>query len=341
MIEAGLVSNATTVAGVDIGDPAFAAKVRDQMAAIESLIMTELAEADPLLFDCMRHLFSAGECGRFRPLFTVLSAETGPDPGNDEVILAGAVCELIHLATLHHNDVMDDAQKRRGIPRTNVRWENNIAILAGDYVLATASRLVSRLGPTAVRIVAETFADLVTGQMRETAGVPEGGDETAHYLKVIGEKNGSLIAATGRLGAMMSGCKDAQIERVSRPGGIVGIAFQISDDIIDIERRTDESGKTPGTHLREGVHSLPVLYALRDPGRGGDRLRVLLAAPITDDGEVEEARALLCASGGLAKAKAVVVDYVDQAKAELAELPPGAAGEALRKLTEYTVQRRR
>ncbi|MGH3725585.1 MAG: polyprenyl synthetase family protein [Mycobacterium sp.] len=332
------MSNSTTAAGVDLGDPVFAAKVRGHLGAIETLIVSELGQADPLLTESVLHLFHAGG-KRFRPLFTVLSAQTGPDPDNDEVILAGAVCELIHLATLYHDDVMDEAQKRRGVPSANARWGNNVAILAGDYLLATASRLVSRLGPTAVRIVAETFAELVTGQMRETVGVPEGGDETEHYLKVIHEKTGSLIAATGRFGAMTSRCDDEQIERMSRLGAIVGTAFQISDDIIDIESLTDESGKTPGTDLREGVHTLPMLYALRDTGPGADRLRTLLAAPITDDAEVEEALTLLRASDGLAQAKSVVVDYADRAKAELVELPQGEARDALGVLIEYTVRR--
>ena len=194
------------------------------------------------------------------------------------MILAGAVCELIHLATLYHDDVMDEAQRRRGVPSANVRWSNNVAILAGDYLLATASRLVSRLGPTAVCIVAETLAELVTGQTRETAGVPEGGDETEHYLKVIHEKTGSLIAATGRFGAMMSQCDDERIERMSRLGAIVGTAFQMSDDIIDIESFSEESGKTPGTDLREGVRTLPMVYALRGNGPDTDRLHTLLGA---------------------------------------------------------------
>jgi heptaprenyl diphosphate synthase len=338
MTDISLISNSTRTAGVDLGNAVFAAKVRGHLAAIETLIVTELGQAHPLLTESVLHLFHAGG-KRFRPLFTVLSAQTGPDPDNDEVILAGAVCELIHLATLYHDDVMDEAQTRRGVPSGNARWGNNAAILAGDYLLATASRLVSRLGPDAVRIVAETFAELVTGQTRETAGVPQGGDETEHYLKVIQEKTGSLISATGRFGAMTSRCDGEQIERLSRLGAIVGAAFQISDDIIDIESLTDDSGKTPGTDLREGVHTLPMLYALRDTGPDADYLRTLLAAPIADDTRVDEALTLLRESTGPAQAKAVVLDYADHAKAELVELPPGEARNALGTLIDYTVRR--
>ena len=191
--------------------------------------------------------------------------------------------ELVHLATLYHDDVMDEAQVRRGAPSANLRWSNNVAILAGDYLFATASRLVSRLGPDAVRIIAETFAQLVTGQMRETQGATNAADPIAHYLKVVHEKTACLIGAAGRFGAMFSGAGDDQIARLSRLGDIVGTAFQISDDIIDIDSDPDESGKLPGTDLREGVHTLPVLYALQETGPDADRLRELLAGPIDDD----------------------------------------------------------
>ena len=144
-----------------------------------------------------------------------------------------------------------------------------------------------------MRIIAETFAQLVTGQMRETKGAADAADPIAHYLKVVHEKTACLIGAAGRFGAMFSGADEDQIERLSRLGGIVGTAFQISDDIIDIDSDPEESGKLPGTDLREGVHTLPVLYALRDSGPDADRLRELLAGPVEDDAALTEALALL------------------------------------------------
>src|ERR1700737_3634510 len=282
---------AIVVAGLDLtdfGDAAFATNVRDGVARIEQLMETELRGSDDLMTDAVLHLFEAGG-KRFRPLFTVLSAQLGPNPDAWQVTVAGAVIELVHLATLYHDDVMDEAQVRHGAPSANARWSNNIAILAGDYLFATASRLVSRLGPEAVRVIADTFAQLVTGQMRETRGVAEGVDEVEHYLKVVLEKTACLIAASGRFGATFSGADEEQIERLSRLGGIVGTAFQISDDIIDIRRDPDESGKVPGTDLREGVHTLPVLYALREAGPDVDRLRQLLAGPVENDEDPAEA----------------------------------------------------
>jgi heptaprenyl diphosphate synthase len=234
---------------------------------------------------------------------------------------------------------MDEAEVRRGTPTANVRWGNNVAILAGDYLLATASRLVSRLGPEAVRIVADTFAQLVTGQMRETRGVADGVDSVDHYLKVVYEKTACLIAAAGKFGGMFSGADDDQVERLSRLGGFVGTAFQISDDIIDIDSESHESGKLPGTDVREGVHTLPMLYALAETGPDGARLRALLAGPIEDDASVAEALTLLRASPGMAKAKDVLAQYAAQARHELALLPDVPARHALEALVDYTVSR--
>ncbi|CKN00737.1 polyprenyl-diphosphate synthase [Mycobacterium tuberculosis] len=326
------------VAGVDLGDAVFAAAVRAGVARVEQLMDTELRQADEVMSDSLLHLFNAGG-KRFRPLFTVLSAQIGPQPDAAAVTVAGAVIEMIHLATLYYDDVMDEAQVRRGAPSANAQWGNNVAILAGDYLLATASRLVARLGPEAVRIIADTFAQLVTGQMRETRGTSENVDSIEQYLKVVQEKTGSLIGAAGRLGGMFSGATDEQVERLSRLGGVVGTAFQIADDIIDIDSESDESGKLPGTDVREGVHTLPMLYALRESGPDCARLRALLNGPVDDDAEVREALTLLRASPGMARAKDVLAQYAAQARHELALLPDVPGRRALAALVDYTVSR--
>ena len=326
------------VAGIDFGDAAFAAIVRNGVGRIEQLMDTELHSADAVMTDSLTYLFNAGG-KRFRPLFTVLSAQIGPNPDAGEVTIAGAVIELVHLATLYHDDVMDEAEVRRGTPTANVRWGNNVAILAGDYLFATASRLVSRLGPEAVRLIAETFAQLVTGQMREGRGATEGADPVEHYLKVVYEKTACLISAAGRFGAMFSGTDGDQVERLSRLGGIVGTAFQISDDIIDIDSDSHESGKLPGTDVREGVHTLPMVYALREPGPEAARLRELLSGPVEDDELVAEALTLLRASPGMAKAKHFLAQHAAQARQELALLPEVPGRRALETLVEYTVSR--
>jgi heptaprenyl diphosphate synthase len=198
---------------------------------------------------------------------------------------------------------------------------------------------VADLGPAAVRIIAETFAELVTGQMRETRGPRPDEDPVEHYLTVIAEKTGSLIATAGRYGGMFSGCTPEQIESLHRFGSAIGFAFQISDDIIDITSPSASSGKTPGTDLREGVLTLPMLYALQDTGAAADRLRVLLARPITDDGEVDEALELLRAGPGVTRAQDVLAEHASAARTELAQLPDGPAGKALASLTTYVVAR--
>ncbi|MFY2858299.1 nonaprenyl/(2E,6E)-farnesyl/geranylgeranyl diphosphat synthase [Mycobacterium sp. THU-M104] len=329
---------ATVVAGVDFGDAALAVTVRDGVERVEQLIDTELRSADPVMTDSLTHLFNAGG-KRFRPLFTVLSAQLGPNPDAEGVTIAGAVIELVHLATLYHDDVMDEAEVRRGTPTANVRWGNNVAILAGDYLFATASRLVSQLGPDAVRLIAETFAQLVTGQMRETHGAAGSDDPIEHYLRVVHEKTACLIAAAGQFGGMFSGAADEQVQRLSRLGGIVGTAFQISDDIIDIDSDSQESGKLPGTDVREGVNTLPMLYALREPGPEAARLRELLAGPVEQDEAVAEALTLLRASAGMAKAKQFLARYAAQAHDELALLPDTPGRCALQTLVDYTISR--
>lgn len=324
------------MAGVDLADPELAAAVADGLERVERLLHDEVDDDFRFITETSLHLIDAGG-KRFRPLFTLLSAHVGEDPGHEDVVRAAAVVELVHLATLYHDDVMDSATMRRGAESANHRWDNTVAILTGDFLFAHASRLVADLGQDAVRIIAETFAELVTGQMRETRGPQSQDDPVEHYLRVIAEKTGSLIATAGRYGGMFSGCTDEQVESLHRFGATIGTAFQISDDIIDIASPSGDSGKTPGTDLREGVHTLPMLYAMQEPG--AERLRALLAAPISDDAEVEEALALLRAGSGIPQAKETLGSYADQARAELRKLPACPAVDALATLTGYTVDR--
>jgi heptaprenyl diphosphate synthase len=330
--------SANAIAGVELGDPGLAAATAAGLARVEELLHREVNSDYRFVTETSLHLIDAGG-KRFRPLFTLLGAHIGPRPEADEVFTAAAVVELIHLATLYHDDVMDSATMRRGAESANSRWDNTVAILTGDFLFAHASRLVADLGPDAVRIIAETFAELVTGQMRETRGPRPDEDPVEHYLAVIAEKTGSLIATSGRYGGMFSGCPPEQVEALQRFGATIGTAFQISDDVIDIASASDSSGKTPGTDLREGVHTLPMLYALQDTGPDADRLRVLLARPITDDGEVDEALTLLRSGAGLARARDVLADQAAVARAELEKLPACPATDALSALTTYVVDR--
>jgi heptaprenyl diphosphate synthase len=327
------------LAGVEMGDPELRAVLEHGLKQVEELLHRELQSEFRFLTETSLHLVDAGG-KRFRPLFTLLAGQFGPDQGRTaEVVRAAAVVELVHLATLYHDDVMDEATMRRGAVSANARWDNTVAILTGDFLFAHASRLVADLGPDAVRIIACTFAELVTGQMRETTGPIDGADPVAHYLAVVSEKTGSLIATAGRYGAMFSGAGPERIEAVCRFGKTIGTAFQISDDIIDIASPAAQSGKTPGTDLREGVRTLPMLYALADGGPGGDRLRALLAGPLTDDALIDEALWRLRESPGLDRAVRALRSYTDAARRELAVLPACSARDALESVTDYLAAR--
>src|SRR6478672_9216454 len=303
----------TMLAGIQLTDRDLTARVSAGLIQVEELLERELLSEFAFVTEAASHLMHAGG-KRFRPLFTLVAAGIGPRPEADELVIAAAVTELIHLATLYHDDVMDEAELRRGAKSANARWDNSIAILTGDFLFAHASRLVAGLGPDAVRIIAETFAELVTGQTRETVGPAPGEDPIEHHLKVLDGKTASLIDTCARYAGMFSKAEPEQVVALRGFGRAIGTAFQISDDIIDIT--SENSGKTPGTDLREGVPTLPVFYTLADPS-ADPRLVELVSAPIADDAEVAEAVGLLRESAGLARAKQTLAEYADRAAGEL------------------------
>jgi heptaprenyl diphosphate synthase len=290
-----------------------------------------------LLNDASRHLAYAGG-KRFRPMLVLLAAHFG-DPEAPGVVPAAVVVELTHLATLYHDDVMDEAVMRRGEASVNSRWDNTIAILTGDYLFARASDILADLGSEAVRIQARTFARLVEGQIQETAGAAEGADALKHYLDVMAGKTGSLIAASGHLGALLAGAAPEVIRTVTSVCEKVGIAFQLSDDILDVASDSAESGKTPGTDLREGVRTLPMLHVLRSNSPSDARLRELLHSDLSDDALHAEALALLRANPAMDRARADLRQWVDDARAELITLPDVPARTAFMSLCDYVLTR--
>ncbi|WP_461145387.1 polyprenyl synthetase family protein [Salinifilum aidingensis] len=319
-------------------DEALADSVREGMLRVEQLLHESVRSDLEFATRTSLHLVEAGG-KRFRPLFALLAGHFG-DPRAEGVIKSAATVEMVHLATLYHDDVMDEATMRRGATSANARWDNSVAILTGDLLFAQASRLMSELGSEASRHMAETFESLVTGQIRETTGPGNDTDPVDYYLRVIYEKTGSLIAAAGRFGAWFSGSPAEHVRALERIGQAVGAAFQISDDIIDIASPAAESGKTPGTDLREGVRTLPMLYALSEPD-ADPRLRDLLGSPLTEDADVAEALRLLRASNGLERTRAKLDEFAGDARKELAQLPECAARDALAAVVDYVVDRTR
>jgi heptaprenyl diphosphate synthase len=330
-----VTSGSTT--GIDIVDPALSTAVRDGLDRVEKALRETVESADDFVTEAARHLVDAGG-KRFRPLLALLAAQFG-DPTADEVIQAAVVVELTHLATLYHDDVMDEAAVRRGAESANSRYTNTVAILTGDYLFACASDIVSGLGPDAVRIQARTFSRLVTGQIRETAGPQNGADPVQHYLHVVAEKTGSLIATSGRFGAQFAGAPAEVVETLTQYGEVIGVAFQLSDDLLDIASESLQSGKTPGTDLREGIPTLPVLYALASADPAEARLRELVARPLVDDGEHAEALELLRRSPAMVTARGTLAEYATEACRLLATLPRIPARDALQTLADFVVAR--
>ena len=318
-------------------DPALSAALREGLVRVEERLHEVADAGHPLLRQASRHLVDAGG-KRFRPLLALLAGQLG-DGAAPEVVEAAVVVELTHLATLYHDDVQDEADVRRGAESANAHWTNTVAILTGDYLFARASDLVADLGPDAVRIQARTFARLVEGQISETAGPADGEDAVAHHLQVVADKTGSLIATSARLGALLSGAPAASVDAVTRYAEVVGIAFQLSDDLIDVLSETGESGKTPGTDLREGVRTLPALEALAGTDPAEARLRELVARPLPDDAEHAEALALLRSSAAVGAARDRLTAALDDARAIARELPAGPVPDALLGLADFVQAR--
>lgn len=323
--------------GVPYTDRELESRVGAGLERVEEQLGAAVGSAEGFLGEAAGHLLRAGG-KRFRPLVVLLGSEFG-DRESADVVPAAVVVELTHLATLYHDDVMDEADLRRGAQSANARWDNSIAILTGDYLFAVASQTVSRLGTEAVRIQAETFSRLVDGQIRETLGPGEGEDALEHYLRVVEDKTGSLIATSALFGAMMSGAPRDVQTALGAFGERIGAAFQLSDDIIDVASETGESGKTPGTDLREGVPTLPSLLASRSSARDDDRLLALLSGPIVDSSEHAEALALLREHPAMDEARACVHGRASEARAMLKDLPQVGAREALESLCDLVVTR--
>lgn len=322
---------------MDLGDVELSERVAQAMGRAEELLMQRLSVGEDFIVDKVTHLAHAGG-KRFRPLIALLCSEFGAEPGSVNAVKGAVIVEMVHLATLYHDDVMDEAAMRRGVESANVRWGNTVAILAGDILFSRASELMSEIDTATVRHFADTFGQLVTGQMRESVGA-RGSDPIEHYLAVIREKTAVLIASAAHLGSLHAGAEPEVVQRCSKLGEAIGMVFQIVDDIIDIFSDAGQSGKTPGTDLREGVFTLPVLFALQDESPAGEQLRGMLTGPLERDEDVDDAIELISRTNGRVKALEVVRTYLDVVDEQLRALPDTAANRALRTLAWNTVER--
>jgi|UniRef100_UPI00404B1898 heptaprenyl diphosphate synthase len=303
---------------------------------VEELMRSHIKGDYPLVVETSRHLVEAGG-KRLRPLLTLLSAQFG-DPTNYDIIKAAVCCELTHLATLYHDDVMDDAALRRGVVSANKKWDNAVAILTGDYLFSKVSDMLADIGPEAVKLQAKTFERLVIGQIKETQGKSEGLSQIDHYMKVVADKTGSLIATSARFGALLSGASMEVVETLTKFGEKIGVAFQVADDLLDIASTETASGKTPGTDLKEGVPTLVTLFVMADNDPADKVLIEKLSKPISDQdlsGVIQELRN----HKALKKVQDYLSNVAKEANQLLVDLPNGPAKSALENLTFALVNR--
>lgn len=329
-----------TTTPIPLGDPELNATMQAELAGVEQRLVEIARDGEPLIEQAAEHLIDAGG-KRLRPALVLLTAMLGE--GIDERVRQAALAvELTHLASLYHDDVMDSAELRRGAPSAHEVWGNTMAILTGDLLFARASRVVSDLGPWAVRIQADAFERLVRGQMNETLGPRGDEDEIAHYLGVLGDKTGSLIAAAARYGTYFAGADEQVQDAVVAYAEKVGVAFQLADDVIDLSADARATGKTPGTDLREGVATMPVLL-LRSRGQDldaeGRAILEALTGDLEDDEVLDAVVQRLRAHPVLEEVRVLARQWADDAVADLQPLADSPARRGLETFAGLLVDR--
>lgn len=313
------------------------------LARVDTALENELRVADSLADATSRYLYEAGG-KRVRPMLALLTAQLG-DGATDRVIDGATALEMTHLGSLYHDDVMDAADKRRGVPSAHAIWGNNVAILTGDLLFSRASQIMARHGEGAIRLQADTFERLVLGQMHETVGPKEGEDRVAFYLQVLSDKTGSLIAAAAQAGVIFSNGPEEYEAPLITFGEKAGVAFQLLDDVIDLSADPDETGKVPGTDLRAGVPTMPYLvlgqrtdassHDLRDRIDDGVARIADGADPAILDDALAELREHEATQATLDLAHAWSREAVDA----LEPLPDGAVREALTRFAQAVADR--
>lgn len=314
-------------------DPALEARVRHRLEEIEGALHDAVTSDIELVAEASRHLIAAGG-KRFRPMLVVLGSHFG-EPARPEVVPGAVAIELTHLASLYHDDVIDEADNRRGVPSVNAQWDNTVAVLTGDYLFARASEISARLGTEVSRLLAATIARVCEGQILEAEITGRVDVTEPDYLEVIRRKTAALIATSCRLGGMLAGATPEEVDGLTRYGEAVGMAFQLSDDIMDVTDDEATLGKEPGVDLKEGVFTLPVILAMRER----EELRELLAEGSLEGDRLRRALDLVRTDGALGRARDAVALEVRRAAAEAEGLPDGAPREALVHMARFLAAR--
>ena len=323
----------------NVADKDLLAKLESGLELVEQQLVEAVKHTDPIAKVTTRHLIDAGG-KRIRPTLVLLCAQLG-QADQEKVIQAAVVVELTHIGTLYHDDVMDNAPKRRGVDSAHEIWGNNVAILTGDLLFARASQLVSKLGEKALTLQADTFERLCLGQLNETVGPADGQDVIEHYLSVLADKTGSLISASAELGVLFSGADESLREPVRKYGEAIGVAFQLIDDVLDIHSDGKVSGKTPGTDLRAGVPTLPVLYLRQDAKSDPESAKLveIIDGGLDDDAQLTSVIQQMRKHPATERAFQEAKRWADQAIEALDDLPAGAVREALTNFADAVIER--
>jgi heptaprenyl diphosphate synthase len=337
MSQIGEMSSTPPVLSLPSVPEQLSARLQEGLDEVDALLRRQVDHDDPFIAEANTHLIEAGG-KRFRPLLTLLASELGTGI-NPDVVASAAGVELTHVASLCHDDVMDEAEVRRGAASANAKYGNSTAILVGDMLFGTASSIIADLGAEAVKLQAETFVRLCAGQIRDDRPSPSGQDPVDYYLGVLADKTGVLIATAAQYGAMFAGCDAVTVEIMREYGEQLGMAFQLADDLIDISSDVADLGKTPGTDLREGKRTLPVLYAMASTDPADARLRELLQTELRDQALLDEALELLRAHPAMEQARAHTSTVATQAQDALDPLPDSEVKTALRALATSVVTR--
>jgi heptaprenyl diphosphate synthase len=325
----------SVIPGLEVPDPVLEREIRARLDEVEAALEKAVRADSDMLSRTSRYLLGAGG-KRFRPMLVLLSGYFG-DPADPRLIPGSVSIELVHQATLYHDDVIDEADARHGVPSANVRWDNTVAILTGDYLFARASEISTDLGTQICALLARTIATLCDGQIREVEAAGRLDQTVEAYTEIIRRKTGALIATSCRLGGVLSDAPAELVDVLEAFGQALGLAFQLSDDVMDLTAGKDALGKEPGQDLREGVFTLPVLHALRGPR--ADELREVLGAEPLPASRVEDALRIVGAEENLAFARAAVAAEVDRARKLAGRLPDGPARRALVQLAGFLAAR--
>jgi heptaprenyl diphosphate synthase len=325
------------IPGLEPPDATLESEVRTRLDQVEEALEKSVQiEASGMLAETSSYLIAAGG-KRFRAMLVLLAGYFG-DPADPRLVPGSVSIELVHLATLYHDDVIDEADARRGAPSANVRWDNTVAILTGDYLFARASEISTDLGTDVCRLLARTIAVLCDGQIREVSSSAKVEQEISNYLGIIRRKTASLIATSCRLGGVLSDAHPDHVDVLEEFGDALGMAYQLSDDIMDITSSQIELGKEPGQDLREGVYTLPVLHALAHDEHREELARILSHG--SPDGEMlDRVLEIVRSEGSVAAARVAVTDEVKRATRLAERLPDGHARHALIQLAKFLAVR--